>query len=319
MMFNMRSSFLPVAGAMLTAGALTTAANAGLLSYVSSTGNDSNPCTLASPCRTLPHAIAATSTGGEIHLIDSAGYGAAIAIGKSITISGDGATIFAGAITINNAGATVNLRRVVLNGGGSAANSSAITIQAAEAVHIENCVVHGFPQNGILVDGANVGVTLLDTVIRDNGSNGLVVNNSPTARLAVDNSRFEDNAVDGLFINSGNTSVSRSVAAGNGGSGFGTTGASANMNLTETISAHNQNGYRLTGSSQMTLESAVARGNGTGLAVFTSATARISNSTFTNNSSGIVNDSGTLLTRRNNTVTGNTTNVSGTLTVLSGV
>lgn len=42
--------------------------------YLDPSGLDSNPCTLTSPCRLLPAALAAVSTGGEIWMLDSANY-----------------------------------------------------------------------------------------------------------------------------------------------------------------------------------------------------------------------------------------------------
>src|SRR5215468_2475522 len=92
--------------------------------FVSGHGNDANPCSLAAPCRSFAGAIAQTSPGGEIAVLDTAGYGA-VTITKAISIvneegveagitatSGDGITINAGASDI------VNLRGLTLVGAG---------------------------------------------------------------------------------------------------------------------------------------------------------------------------------------------------------
>lgn len=42
--------------------------------YLASTGADTNPCTLHSPCRWLPAALAAVLDGGEVLMLDSANY-----------------------------------------------------------------------------------------------------------------------------------------------------------------------------------------------------------------------------------------------------
>src|SRR5437764_8269889 len=42
---------------------------------VSLSGVDTNPCTVASPCRSFGAAIAQTNPGGELIALDSAGYG----------------------------------------------------------------------------------------------------------------------------------------------------------------------------------------------------------------------------------------------------
>src|SRR5215468_6245463 len=83
--------------------------------FVAAQGSDSNPCTFAQPCRTFQRAHNAVAAGGEIDVLDPAGYGT-VTIGKAISIQGHG---FAGisapagpfAITIS-AGASdrINLR-----------------------------------------------------------------------------------------------------------------------------------------------------------------------------------------------------------------
>src|ERR1700686_5098439 len=44
--------------------------------FVSATGSDGNPCTFASPCRSFQHAHDVVAAGGEIDVLDPAGYGA---------------------------------------------------------------------------------------------------------------------------------------------------------------------------------------------------------------------------------------------------
>src|SRR6266550_2783795 len=56
-------------------------------SAVSLTGVDTNPCTPASPCRSFAAAALATSAGGEIIALNTAGYGP-FTIDKSLTVSG---------------------------------------------------------------------------------------------------------------------------------------------------------------------------------------------------------------------------------------
>src|SRR5215468_6239113 len=93
--------------------------------FVSGHGSDSNPCSLAAPCRSFAQAITQTNAGGEIAVLDTAGYGS-VTITKSISIvAPDG---IEGGITTSSAvdaitvavGAsdTVNLRGLTLVGGG---------------------------------------------------------------------------------------------------------------------------------------------------------------------------------------------------------
>src|SRR5215813_4615118 len=93
--------------------------------FVSGTGSDANPCSLAAPCRSFAGAIVQTNAGGEIAVLDTAGYGT-VAINKAISIvneegveagitvtSGDGITVAAGPTD------TVNLRGLTLVGVGA--------------------------------------------------------------------------------------------------------------------------------------------------------------------------------------------------------
>jgi hypothetical protein len=131
----------------------------------------------------------------------------------------------------------------------------------------------------------------------------------------VDNSRFEHNGDDGIEVRTGEASITRSVAAGNGGDGI-VVSFNGKANVTWTTAEHNGNsGYRSSG--QMTIEQSVARGNNEGVTVTDFSTGRVSNSVVTNNASFdfSVASGSTLLTRRNNM--GGTW--SGTLTQLAPI
>ena len=109
----------------------TAPANARARVFVASYGNDANPCTFGSPCKTFQVAVNAVDAGGEVTAIDSAGFGP-INITKAVTItSPDGVEagivppVNGTAITIN-AGPTdeVQLRGLTINGSGTAAMGS---------------------------------------------------------------------------------------------------------------------------------------------------------------------------------------------------
>jgi len=53
--------------------------------FVASTGNDAAPCSLAQPCRGFARAITQTNAGGEVIVLDSAGYGP-VTITKSVSL-----------------------------------------------------------------------------------------------------------------------------------------------------------------------------------------------------------------------------------------
>src|SRR5215472_11392756 len=103
--------------------------------FVSGLGSDSNPCSLSAPCRSFAGALAQTNAGGEIAVLDTAGYGQ-VTITKAISIvneegveagitvtSGDGITVAAGPTD------TVNLRGLTLVGVG-AGSGNGITFKS---------------------------------------------------------------------------------------------------------------------------------------------------------------------------------------------
>jgi hypothetical protein len=284
------------------------------LTFVSATGSDARPCTLElQPCRTLQRAQSQTIPGGEVRLLSSLPTGGTATINRSITVEGGGHTIL-GTILIDNSNAMVTLRNLSLNGRTVA--EYGVRIEDAAAVHIENVTVERYTFGIYLADGVSTELFVNDSVSRDNDHSGLYVDGPPTsATTSVENSRFNNNFSRGVIVFGGNTSISNSVASGNGVGVYAAGGAS---NVTGTVAADNISfGFSVT-AGQLTLQSSVARGNGVaGLFVWPASSARISNSVFTQNGEGVHNV-GTLETLGNNLFFGNSdTDVSGTLTPLT--
>lgn len=124
-------------------------------SAVSSTGMDSNPCTVTSPCRSFGTAISATNPGGEVIALDSAGYGP-FSITNAITVSGAPgvhaaitAPIGSG-ISITASGSSVTIRNLVLIGTGA---TFGVVQFAAGHVYLSNCLIRGFSTNIDLQNG----------------------------------------------------------------------------------------------------------------------------------------------------------------------
>jgi hypothetical protein len=144
-------------------------------SFVSSTGSDSNPCTLPAPCRSFQRGHDVTNAGGEVDALDSAGYGT-LNITKAISIIGNGqagilATCsFCVGVFINAGGVdAVNLRGLVIEGAGT--GNTGIQYGIAGSLSVENCVIRGFTFAGIyqITDSNSVPATLhvSDTLISD--------------------------------------------------------------------------------------------------------------------------------------------------------
>jgi hypothetical protein len=85
-------------------------------------GTDSGACTRAAPCRTFALALTQTAAGGEIDVLDPAGYGA-VTINKSISIVNDGVGVAAI--------------------GASSGNAITITAGASDSVHLRGLTIEG--------------------------------------------------------------------------------------------------------------------------------------------------------------------------------
>jgi hypothetical protein len=98
--------------------------------FVASYGNDANPCTFLSPCKTFQQAVNVVAAGGEVTAIDSAGFGP-IDISKSVTItSPPGVEAGVTAVTNNQSAIVIHpashfvvtLRGLTVEGGGTGLN-----------------------------------------------------------------------------------------------------------------------------------------------------------------------------------------------------
>jgi hypothetical protein len=165
--------------------------------FVASYGNDDNPCTFGSPCKTFQNAYSVVATGGEVTAIDSAGFGP-LSISKSVTITSPagveaGIQAAAGefaAITISAPGASVVLSGLTVSG--ADAGVTGIYVQAAANLEVVNCAIRGFT-NGESADGTGINLEVTapinflisNTIVADN-SNGIVYgyNGASTAASA---------------------------------------------------------------------------------------------------------------------------------------
>lgn len=285
------------------------AAQAAQVTYVSAFGRDVAPCSRFLPCRTFQRALAVTDPGGSIVALDSARFSNEfLDIRKSVTISAAPGvraelTSTNGGVYVNAAGGdTVVLRGLTFTGQNTPPNN-AIVFNGGDALHVEECVVSGWPTKGILALGGPGRVLYVkDSIFRDNYI-GVAIDAAVLG--SIDRARFEHNTFGLSLTVRGKATVRDSVASGNSDAGFLSSGFGAN-NFTE-----------------LSLEGCMATGNGTGVRAegFAGAAglARVSNSIVTNNGTGLhVGAAGGIESRGNNTVAGNTTDVDGLLTPLAG-
>lgn len=184
--------------------------------FVSGQGLDTNPCSLPAPCRSFAQAITQTNAGGEIVVLDSAGYGA-VTITKSISINNqdgveagitvtsasDGISVTAGPIDV------VNLRGLTLIGSSTGVNG--ITFNSGANLNIDHCVIHDFTHAGInVLAGAHTALNVIDTTISGNlaGVSVTPATGSGPATTALKRVQLLGNG-DGLFVNNGGSAVTR--------------------------------------------------------------------------------------------------------------
>jgi hypothetical protein len=297
---NARSIPLLFGSCLIALFFVSTATAQAQRTFVSGLGSDANPCSRASPCRTFVQAISQTNAGGEVIVLDSAGYGP-FTVSTSVSIIAPpgvyaGISVFSGdGIDVNASGPdVVILRGLTINSQGG---SSGITFTSGKALHVENCEVNGFQGPGI-VSSSTGSLFITDSILRGN-ADGIAVNGSSNSGVSIDHVRLEGNTGFGLLVDTGKVSLADSVISGSN------TNLQAVSNGTVT---------------DVNVENCVVANSSTGVAIFVNAlgggstTLRLSNSTVTDNQIGLWQHSpALLLSRGNNTVEGNGTNTMGTI------
>jgi hypothetical protein len=157
-------------------------------SFVSSTGSNSNPCTITLPCASFAQAYTVIGANGIVAALDPGKYGPITIIGP-VTINGNGWAAITGpaqnnAITINansSNGDVVTLTGLEIDGAGAAYNG--IVFNSGGTLTITNCVVQNFVYdgshqttgNGILLDPitGTVNFAITNTTASNNGWVGI--------------------------------------------------------------------------------------------------------------------------------------------------
>jgi hypothetical protein len=250
-----------------------------LRTFVSALGNDSSAnCASTAPCRTFAGALAKTSPGGEITVLDSGDFGP-VAIDKSVSIIAEGVDAgvrpeaFGDVITVNPAAGDV----VVLRGltvAGARDGSIGIRLRGSGALHIQKCVIRGFVP-------------------------GLRVSSAP--RVLLDRVQMENNIIGLLVSDNADVTVRDSAAAGNN-VGF----------------RAGDDGFTLGRVTRLLIERSAAVNNGTGISSRGSpdvTTVTIADSTITGNGTGLAAEGGAIASFGNNRIAGNGTDGAPTTTV----
>lgn len=294
--------------------------------FVSGSGNDTNPCSRDAPCRSFATAINAADAGGEVIALDTAGYGP-FAIGKSISIISPPGIIAAISNGVPVPSTYGNAAAVDINAGPSdrivlrglnvnmpAGDVSGVVIRSAGIVHIENAALKGAgtatgQARAIFAKpSSSLQLYVKDTQIRSFvfgmhlfGALGA------TVHATIDRVRVQDTNFGILAINGVQAAMRDTVSTGNGVGFYAVT-----TNLAQGVAS-------------LVLERCAASHNtGQGVvvdpnSVFSAASVTISNCVITNNNVGVQSGTiappqgGFVFSRHNNTIRENGTDISGVL------
>jgi hypothetical protein len=290
-------------------GALQAAPAAAQRVFVAAQGSDANPCTFALPCRTFQHAHDTVAAGGEIDVLDPAGYGM-LTITKAISIQGHG---FAGiSVAVASNGVTINAGAndaVSLNGlliEGSRAGDAGIVFNSGKSLVIENCIARN------MSGPSGIGLAFLPSA-------------ATPQTLSVSNSLFTDNHAAGITIDirgagAATAAITRTVLDGNF-IGLGVLGVNGtgplDVSVADSVANNSGAGFGFSSQSSaghaaanLVLTRVVAVGNGTGISTFgPNATIRFSDSTVTGNTKGFAASGGSIVSYGDNYIIDNGSNV----------
>ena len=304
--------------------------------FVASTGNDANPCSLTQPCRSFAVAIAQTASSGEVIVLDSAGYGA-VDIAKSISIVAPdgvyaGISVPTGGTGINIAAPmiTVALRGLTLRGAGLYTNG--IVMSDGAALQVERCDISGVSGAGFTVTAQSPKVFVLDSVLHENAL-GMSIGGSGVVTL--DHTRIVNNTSRLAARSQPSITIRDSMISGNYLGGAELFGTNGKLTLVDSIVSDNGSGGVVVQTdaplSQVVLELqhctivrntigvSVLGGGGSGI-VLGNATGSVADSTIAGNTLGIYVDGANQDGAASMTMAGNriTDNIKGILAQFKG-
>jgi hypothetical protein len=279
---------------------MVTPAQARSRSFVSSYGNDANPCGPFAPCRQFDRAVDVTDPDGEVVVLDSAGF-LPTTISKSVSLTAPPGVYVAitassagtSGVTIATPGVNVVLRGLIINGLGG---DNGISMSGSGNLSIENCVISNFSgagQHGVLVNAA-VSVRIVDTLMRDNDT-GIQLQGGAITDISGSKFLGNNNGIHTASTSSSvtSTTISDSIVSG-GGTGIETISSStggARVQMIRSSVTNNLTGVKSSasgGTAPVTLSESMVTGNVVGYEKGTGGSlVSLFNNTITDNGSNI--------------------------------
>src|ERR1700722_10163330 len=234
---------------------------AGTRTFVSSSGVDTNPCTVAAPCATFARAYSEVAPNGIVAALDPGKYGP-LTVNGPVTIDGNGwAAITApsggsGILIQAQAGDNVILRGITVDGGGGSPNYG-IEFDSGASLTLTNCIVLSvssgyessigliFYNNGSSAETLPVADPQFVNNGFGNGGRGVQVQTFSSGSIAAAfvRTEFSGNDVGLSVVGNSSASATDSVAANNGEIGFQSENA-ATLFLTKDQIAGNATGIQ---------------------------------------------------------------------------
>ena len=291
--------FALLSAAAIVASAPAHAQNGTLTrSFVSSTGVDSNPCTITQPCQSFAQAYTKIGANGIVAALDPGKYGP-LTITGPVTINGNGWA----AITGPNEGTAISISakaedKVILNGLElDGANSSAygIVFNSGGNLTVTNCTVQNFAYAAIVMQPTSGPFTFSIT-------NTTSSNNSAAAGLwySPSGTTSATGTIDHVVSSANSTGISINTNNTTGGATFVTVTNSI-TNSNSSVGIYVGTGQ---GSTEVLLDALTASGNYDGIVATASTNVLLGHSVITGNTDrGIINNSaGAFYTYQNNEI-----------------
>jgi hypothetical protein len=277
--------------------------------WVSVSGNDGNDCSRSTPCRTLTGALAKTSSGGEIDVLDSGDFGA-VTLDRAVSVVTPG--VLGGLQATSSAAITVNagaadrivLRGLTIDGLGTAQDG--IVFVAGGSLYVENCTINNFARYGIefAPTSGSGKLFVTDTIVRNTGVGSIgggvhmISTVAPGFIASLDGLRTENNTFGLKAETWGVVTVRNSLSANNAFSG---------MTAVTPLG---------TGDVRLFVENSVSTNNLYGVISSGTSVAIISNMAITSNTTGLgISNGGLIQSFGNNKIYANGTNGAPTATV----
>jgi hypothetical protein len=184
--------------------------------FVSSSGVDTNPCTIAQPCATFATAYAAVEANGIVAALDPGKYGP-LTINTAVTINGNGwsaitAPASSTGITIN-AGSNEKVTLTGLEIDGAGAAFTGIAFNSGAMLDIIKCVVQNTVSAGIsITPSGGAQVTIAQSYVSNNPASGITLSSgSGTNYVMIDHDILTDNGI-GINALSGSGDLDITIA-----------------------------------------------------------------------------------------------------------